>query len=704
MDPTKKICKVKGFGEPRESWTIPAPYTLGKGGKLTVSLSFGSEPPGVGKFVASKKSVKKLHSIKSKFTGDKFIDSRNKTNPFENLGSSVFINRAGVKIANVDAVLKLTGFNPIMLTDSNLAPLTYAALADAPGAFVQYIQYRFPASKGFGISLTEGADCVWELDKLNMNRFVISNGKDGTGNLYTNAKWFADYVKKEFPQGVDVVTADGAVDSNGREEFQEQDNTRLIYAEFLSAISMIKVGGNYMFKVFDTFTDAMCHLLFFASLCFKEVYKFKPVSSRPANSEAYVVCKGRKEKITKYIALLGKINKSFTNDNYLHKIFANKQLPDDFKTWMIGRNKYSINRQTVIGNRIIKLMSGGKVEHRMYDLHKAFVLWNIPPTPVNLVFKKRRVSDRSAKEAKESLPVKVFDAVIPETGKEFKLIQEGVLRGGTYSRALVNMLAKIPEEEILITAASTDTIIVAFAASAKKVGKRATIFVNYLSDAPLVELARDYGAKVVSVYKEDTMTTSGRGNVVYVADNMANVRAAALKYYSNNGNNISYIGPLENNRTFRNEYSNAISKAFTFVPGTIWVAPGSMNMVNMLTYALRKTNFKVVATRKSKDPLGRLAKIVHTYPNSFKASKEVPPFGSYPIVGAKVWETFRNKARKGDYLFNAFSVEDLTVSSIKQPVLVIPEATVDVQSITPPGDTANIKKIRIPSLSLPSLQ
>ena len=46
--------------------------------------------------------------------------------------------------------------------------------------------------------------------------------------------------------------------------------------------------------MFDILTDSSIHLIYLLSLCYKELYIYKPKTSRPTNSEKYIICKGFK--------------------------------------------------------------------------------------------------------------------------------------------------------------------------------------------------------------------------------------------------------------------------------------------------------------------------------------------------------------------------------------------------------------------------
>jgi hypothetical protein len=85
-------------------------------------------------------------------------------------------------------------------------------------------------------------------------------------------------------------------------------------------------NGNFVLKVFDTFSNAMIDILYLLSSLYKQTYIMKPQTSRYANSEKYIICKGynldeNKERIENIIK---KIYENFDNLNsnlYIETIF-----------------------------------------------------------------------------------------------------------------------------------------------------------------------------------------------------------------------------------------------------------------------------------------------------------------------------------------------------------------------------------------------
>eukprot|EP00005_Dracoamoeba_jomungandri_P002993 CAMPEP_0174257482 /NCGR_PEP_ID=MMETSP0439-20130205/6609_1 /TAXON_ID=0 /ORGANISM="Stereomyxa ramosa, Strain Chinc5" /LENGTH=397 /DNA_ID=CAMNT_0015340577 /DNA_START=27 /DNA_END=1217 /DNA_ORIENTATION=- len=238
--------------------------------------------------------VKKLFEAKSKFDGipsATFLKARRSANPYETIGSSIFQNRAAVKLANLDQMFNLVPRAPDHV-------LYFADICAGPGGFTEYILYRKKLkAKGFGFTLK--GDCDWKLGKFNResptDNFEINYGRDGTGNIFIseNIRCFAELIDKRTDgKGVELVTGDGgfAVET-GKENFQEEQMKQLIMCQILMAFTILQKGGNFVLKVFDCFTPFTVGLICILYYHFENVCVITPYTSRPANSERYLVCK-----------------------------------------------------------------------------------------------------------------------------------------------------------------------------------------------------------------------------------------------------------------------------------------------------------------------------------------------------------------------------------------------------------------------------
>lgn len=110
-----------------------------------------------------------------------------------------------------------------------------------------------------------------------------------------NKFFFCSSFKKFYSQGISV---------EGQENIQEILTKQLVLCQYLCALSIlckgstcilyvyvcyfcITLGGNFVCKVFDMFTPFSIGLFYLLYRCFNRVCLFKPVTSRPANSERF---------------------------------------------------------------------------------------------------------------------------------------------------------------------------------------------------------------------------------------------------------------------------------------------------------------------------------------------------------------------------------------------------------------------------------
>jgi hypothetical protein len=91
---------------------------------------------------------------------------------------------------------------------------------------------------------------------------------------------------------MDVITGDGGFDFSFDFNNQEISIAKLLFAQICYAITMQKKDGLFILKLFDCFMEHTVDLLYILSSFYERVYLIKPQTSRYANSEKYVVCRG----------------------------------------------------------------------------------------------------------------------------------------------------------------------------------------------------------------------------------------------------------------------------------------------------------------------------------------------------------------------------------------------------------------------------
>lgn len=302
--------------------------------------------------------------------------ARDKANPYEGIGKSIFMNRAGIKIANIDRYYDISRHVMDYFAYTTPHLFKFVDLAGAPGAFTQYIQWRRPEAMGYGMSLKDGIG--WQLDYLDESRFLAYYGEDGSGDLYTQADSLIDKVKSNQVDGVDLVVADGGfdVEESSDQERQEFLTSRLILVEIYTALQVLREGGDMIVKMFSTVTQISAHLLWIAANAFDQISLFKPISSRPANAEVYLIGKRKRRNTSVLAKLLYEANRSYNQDETV--IGLVESLPDDFVTWLTMINDHLTLSQQQAVDKILAILNKEDVEIPRLNLHKALIHFQVP--------------------------------------------------------------------------------------------------------------------------------------------------------------------------------------------------------------------------------------------------------------------------------------------------------------------------------------
>ena len=211
--------------------------------------------------------------------------------------------------------------------------LKIGSLAEGPGGFIE-------ATINFRKRFTNVKDSINAITLYSTNKDIpgwnksknflkknpninINYGKDGTGNLY-NVENILEYVKL-FNNDSDFITADGGFDFSYNFNKQEQLSYNILFCEIVTALSIQKIGGSFVCKFFDMYTEITQSLIYLLFTTYNEVYITKPNTSRAANSEKYIVCKGflgiDKQYLNKLYILVKNLNYINKNNMQLHQLF-----------------------------------------------------------------------------------------------------------------------------------------------------------------------------------------------------------------------------------------------------------------------------------------------------------------------------------------------------------------------------------------------
>ncbi|CAH8847177.1 unnamed protein product [Trichobilharzia szidati] len=241
------------------------------------------------------------------------------SNPYEDIGSGIFMNRAAMVMANIDSIFD--GMFTKAADDDDI--LYFADICAGPGGFSEYILWRrcnspystasslnvssnccgwskltkepTLSAKGFGMTLSGSCDFQeYNFHAGPMEAFMPHYGVTGDGDItkLPNLDSFASLISRSTNgAGVHVVLGDGSFDFTGQYNFQEILCKQLFVCQCLCALMILRPGGHFLMKLYDTFTEFTTGLIYAMGYLFEEIFIVKPVTSRPANSEKFLICK-----------------------------------------------------------------------------------------------------------------------------------------------------------------------------------------------------------------------------------------------------------------------------------------------------------------------------------------------------------------------------------------------------------------------------
>ena len=178
-------------------------------------------------------------------------------------------------------------------------PIHTFHLAEGPGGFIEAIANvrNNPKDSYIGISLLDDKNDpnipAWKKTQQFLNdhkNVYIETGNDNTGDILSMDNFI--FCKDTYGSSMNLITADGGFDFSMDFNKQEVNISKLLFAQVCYALVLQKHKGCFILKIFDCFMNHSVDILYILSSFYEKVYLSKPNTSRYANSEKYVICKG----------------------------------------------------------------------------------------------------------------------------------------------------------------------------------------------------------------------------------------------------------------------------------------------------------------------------------------------------------------------------------------------------------------------------
>jgi len=240
--------------------------------------------------------------------------------PYPNISLIKPLSRSYFKLIEI-----LQSINFFGELSKDIQTLRSVHVAEGPGGFIQAFidmseNQRKKVKKIDAITLKSDKQFIpgWKkaynfLKKYN-NIIKINYGKDGSGDIYIREN--RDTFISEIQQKVHLFTADGGFDFSIDYSQQEKQIFKLLVSSFLIAFQTLTINGYCVIKLFDTYSPSTKTLLSLCGSMFKEYSLYKPVTSRPCNSERYFIGKKFKGYNNSIINILNIILINSNNDLY----------------------------------------------------------------------------------------------------------------------------------------------------------------------------------------------------------------------------------------------------------------------------------------------------------------------------------------------------------------------------------------------------
>ena len=309
-------------------------------------------------------------------------------NPYETIRGAFFLNRGAVKMANIDRACNFMFTKPEGLRENEL--LYFADVCAGPGGFSEYVLWRKKwRAKGFGLTLKAENDFkLADFYAGPCETFHPYYGPKGNGDVFDpdNQEAFTNLIMQHtHGKGVHFVMSDGGFPVEGQGNIQEILSKQLYLCQCLIALMIVREGGHFVTKLFDLFTPFSAGLVYLMYRCFEEVCIFKPNSSRPANSERYLICKKKRGGTQNVVEYLQHVNRLLLaggeHDDVLQLVSYNElERETQFVQYLRDSNK-DLGRKQIAGLCKIAAFCEDNtlVETKQADMRKQCLeYWKLP--------------------------------------------------------------------------------------------------------------------------------------------------------------------------------------------------------------------------------------------------------------------------------------------------------------------------------------
>ena len=159
-------------------------------------------------------------------------------------------------------------------------------------------------------------------------------------------------------KNIDLITASGKYKTKNIKEqnVEEQKTFHILLHQIVIALKAQKKGGNFILRAAENYTETTAKLITALGIFYNSVFIVKPLTSRPSDSERFIVCLGYKpnDKHYKILEKLADTVLKKKNDNIV-SLFPDFDM-DTVKKDIIKANTQIANEQFKNVNKIVQFI------------------------------------------------------------------------------------------------------------------------------------------------------------------------------------------------------------------------------------------------------------------------------------------------------------------------------------------------------------
>ncbi|KAJ1939094.1 hypothetical protein GGF37_004539 [Kickxella alabastrina] len=239
---------------------------------------------------------------KQSVSKEQFVSASLALNPYAGLTRSVFGGLSAVALGHVDFLLRA-----VAEYTSNKGVLRFVDVGSCQGALSEYILWRASSQSKLdtrGWYFGNGSATASKVGRRMLAECRAAERLDefsgaaaataGSGGVLdpANIDAFVQHVRASNDQKhVDLVVAENdSLEQGDLALGHEKHQYAYTIAQAIVAFQILRRGGTFVFKVYDTATPLSVELLYLIHACFERMAIVRPLASRPTSTERFVVC------------------------------------------------------------------------------------------------------------------------------------------------------------------------------------------------------------------------------------------------------------------------------------------------------------------------------------------------------------------------------------------------------------------------------